>query len=230
MRGGRSINKALIALILLLLFTSCGANIPLLGIRPNLPFRVWDSWEEMKAVLGDHYLYPTYLPEYAEWSKQSTLRSWYNNSNRRLHADELFFGYVARFWSGDTSDDFIEISATDYERMNAEPLPRSLDFPAPLRNRERFNDHIVTIGGVDINFFTLYGVFFAFDGHPDPDDQHHYHTRNARVVYYTFTIDSITYFMQWSQYNVDDKYADDAQREEMLRVATSIIEQAREVE
>jgi len=31
--------------------------------------------------------------------------------------------------------------------------------------------------------------------------------------------------MSWNQYNVEDKYADDEQREEMLKVAKSIIEQ-----
>ena len=42
----------------------------------------------------------------------------------------------------------------------------------------------------------------------------------------------VTYEMQWVRYDVDveDRYDDEAQREGMLRVATSIIEQVREVE
>jgi len=228
--------KMMSVLALLFLLTSCA---PEPEIEPaesgcNLPYRVWESWEEMKEVLGDHYLYPTYLPEAAKQSRISNQRSWFNSNNRELSADELFFGYVARFWNGNTMDDFIEITATDYGKMNPmnrhRHVPRSLNFPAVLENPERFNEHTVTIGGADIEFFTLYGTLPPPEGTTDLEQWHTYHARNARIVYYTFTIDTVTYFMQWSQYNVEDKYADDEQREGMLRVARSIIEQVMEVE
>ena len=213
---------------LLLLFAACTS--PDEDTRPNLPHRVWESWEEMKEVLGDHYLYPMYLPEYTARSRQFFKISHYNHHDRNWKPDELFFGYIAVFWSGNTMDDFIEIRATDYGRRNRESGNRSLDFPATLENPARFNEHTVTIGGIDIEFFTLYGTLPPPQGTTELEQWHTYHARNTRVVYYSFTIGTVTYFMQWSQYDVEDKYADDEQREGMLRVAKSIIEQVREVE
>jgi len=230
MRGGRSINKALIAPVLLLLFTACGANIPWLGIRPNLPYRVWESWAEMQEVLGDHFLYPTYLPEVAMRSEHILKISDYNHVPRHAESTALFFGYYV-IYRGDPKDDFMFISAFDVERMNNNLSWPFSDYAAHedlLHERERFNNYIVTAGGIDISFFSVYGTFIPMG--ESSDEWNIYHPQTARIVHYTFTIDTVTYEMSWVQHDVDDKYADDAQREGMLRVATSIIEQVREVE
>ena len=209
-------------LVLLLLFAACTS--PDGGIRPNLPYRVWESWGEMKEVLGDHYLYPTYLPEATERSEHVFLGSGYNSINRELDAEELFFGYYAFYHSNDR-DDSISIRATDYGRWNDEFVPRS---PGTLESSGYFNKHTVTIGGIDIQFSSHYSTFIPPD--ISLDEWNIYHPRNARMVYYSFEIGTVTYFMHWTQFNVEDKYADDEQREGMLRVAKSIIEQVREVE
>ena len=86
--------KVLTALASLFLLTAC---TPQPG--GNLPYRVWESWEEMKEVLGDHYLFPTYLPEVTEQSEHVNKRSDFNNVPRDSNSDELFFGYGVSYWS-----------------------------------------------------------------------------------------------------------------------------------
>ncbi|MCL2355911.1 MAG: hypothetical protein FWC70_01970 [Defluviitaleaceae bacterium] len=217
----------------LLIRLSSGFSIPWLGIRPNLPYRVWWSWDEMKEGLGDHYLYPTYLPEVAERSERVSMRSDYNVGSRNRESDELFFGYSVRF-SGDWQDDVIYIGAEDGERRNsvfdnARLRPdyaerREMLLEEIFYERTWFNEHTVTVGGIDIAFNSLYEVY-----RPSPFE-HADRALNRHTIGYTFTIDTVTYWMSWVQLNVEDKYADDEQREVMLRVAVSIIEQVREIE
>ena len=59
--------KTLTVLALLILLVACTPELPRHG--GNLPYRVWESREEMREVLGDHYLFPTYLPGVAERSE-----------------------------------------------------------------------------------------------------------------------------------------------------------------
>jgi len=212
--------KTLIVPALLLLLVACTPEPELVdGGEGSLPYRVWQSWEEMKEVLGDHYLYPTYLPEVAMGSENPSLSSWYENPDRTLHSDELFCGYLAFFPINNRTNDSIAMQVTDYERQTF-VMPRLSDLPSyhdRFRHGERFNEHTVTIGGVEIEFSSFYVAF-----HPQ--------ARRGRAVLCTFTIDTVTYRMSWVQYDVEDKYADDEQREGMLRVARSIIEQVMEVE
>ena len=222
-------------LVLLLLFAACTS--PDEDTRPNLPYRVWESWEEMKEVLGDHYLYPTYLPEVTQRSEYIFKLSDYNGVPRDRMSNELFSGYMAFFSGGNRMDDSITIQATDFERINYIPVPRASDiipflvpFDGRFQDSYRFNEHIVTIGGIDIEFVSLYTVSPPPIWNPDPDEWFRYYLQNGRAVLYTFKIDNVTYRMSWVQNEVKDKYADDEQREGMLRVAKSIIEQVREVE
>ena len=254
--------KTLTALALLLLLVACTPE-ELTIYRGGPPRRHWESWEEMKEVLGDHYLYPTYLPEFTARSEHAFKHSDFNNVPRDSKSDELFFGYFVRF-SGDWQNDSMFISVADSERNNSvfdalerdEIIRRYGDLPEEellrklelrrleqrtqrdnlLHERERFNEHVVAAGGIDILFFSVYGLLRPYPLPPPPreqdflDEWYRYHPRNVRIVHGTFTIDTITYEIEWSQYNVDDKYADDEQREGMLRVAKSIIEQVAEVE
>ena len=184
-------------------------------------------------VLGDHYLYPTYLPEAAERSEHVSMGSSFNAGSRNRESDELFFGYFVRFHSGGRNDT-ISIGASDSERRNVvfDNWPRVPDYAEReqrlleemFSERIQFNEHIVTIGGVDITFNSLYEV------HRPRPPANPYHPQNRRTVYYAFTIDTVTYTMTWVQFDVEDKYADDELHEAMLRVATSIIEQVRKVE
>jgi len=225
--------KTIIALVALLI----PLGILLCSCQPakNLPYRVWESWDEMKEVLGDHYLYPTYLPEYAGRSKQATLRSYYNHIDRDLEADKLFHGYTVLYSGGSSKDDLIFIRANDGKRQNyVETYPSDLPpFVVPYDGRFQDSDHfyerIVTVGSIDIEFIIFYGEFSPDEGF-DPDEWYEHHARNGRAVLYSFQIDTVTYTMTWTQYNVDDKNAYDEQREEMLKVAKSIIEQVAEVE
>ncbi|MCL2355912.1 MAG: hypothetical protein FWC70_01975 [Defluviitaleaceae bacterium] len=229
--------KMLLVPVLLLLFVACTprpeSELPTGG--GNLPYRVWASWEEMKEVLGDHYLYPTYLPAVTALSERPSMRSWFNNVDRTLVADELFHEYLAVFPGNDRMSDEITISATDLERRRF-VIPRSPDFPPVLvpfnggfQEEHRFNEHIVTIDDINIEFVSFFAVFSP-EGTFDRDEWFRYHPRNGRAVLYTFIIDTVTYEMSWVQFNVEDSHDDSEQREGMLRVATSIIEQVREVE
>jgi len=226
--------KALLVPVLLLLLAACTPQPePLIG--GNLPYRVWASWEEMKEVLGDHYLYPTYLPEVTALSERPSMRSWFNNIDRASDADELFFGYSALFLGNDRMSDTIIISATDFERQGF-VIPRSPDSPpflVPLHGRfqeeHRFNEHSVIIGDIDIAF-TSFFAYFPPDRTVDPDEWFMHYARNGRAVLYTFIIDTVTYEMSWVQFNVEDGHDDSKQRDGMLRVAMSIIEQVREME
>ena len=215
--------KTLTILASLLLFTACTPSPTPLGT--NLPYRVWEGWEEMKEVLGDHYLYPTYLPEVVERNENPFLHSWYNSSDRKLDADELFYGYSTSFWSLGRTSYSITIQGRDFERQRF-TIPTSAPVPRDGRFQEndRFNEHTVTIGGVDIEFVSFYAEFPP-EGTSDPDEWLRYQLLNGRAILYSFKIGTVTYEMSWIQYNVEDKYADDEQREAMLRVARSIIEQ-----
>jgi len=213
--------KTIIALVALLI----PLGILLCSCQPakNLPYRVWESWDEMKEVLGDHYLYPTYLPEYTRQSKQTSKQSEYNDVPRDSAADELYYRYLVYYTSGNTMDDFMGISATDHNRKNVAPPP-NLGSPRERHDYEQFHEHTVTVDDVDIEFYSSYETLPLQEGF-DPDEWFEHHARNARTVSYSFQINTVTYTMSWVQYNVEDKYADDEQREEMLKVAKSIIEQ-----
>ena len=183
--------------------------------------RNWRNWEEMKHALGNHYLFPTYLPEVTERSLHVSKRPGINSGSRNRSNDELFFGYSV-FYHGGRNDDAIVISAIDIERMDDDlPLSDYAMYESSLYERVRFNEHTVTLGGIDIEFFSVYGTFIPPD--VNPDEWNTYHPRTGRIVHYTFTIDTVIYVMSWIQYDVEDKYADDEQREGMLRVAKSII-------
>jgi len=201
----------------------------------NLPYRVWQSWDEMKEVLGDHYLYPTYLPEFAQQSEHQSMRSWFNNIDRELGADELFFGYAISYRGG-SKDDSLAINATDFGRRSSayDDLMQALaDANAPYiepQIYERFNEYTVTVGGIEISFFSIYTTIPPPEWTTNPDEWHTYHPRNSRRVHFVFAIDAVTYEAVWIQYNVEDKYADNEQRDGLLRVAKSIIEQVREIE
>ena len=217
----------------LLLLTSC--TPPDLTLGGNLPYRVWQSWEEMKEVLGDHYLYPTYMPEVTQRSEHVFRDSYYNLVPRDSSSDELFFGWSV-YYHSDWRDDSISIFATDDGRKNV-IWPSNNPFPVRIhsfiRESDRFNEHTVTIGGIDIEFTSFFATVPPPEWwHHTPDEWYKNHARTARAVIYVFEIDTVTYEMQWVQYDVDveDRYDDEAQREGMLRVATSIIEQVREVE
>ena len=110
-------------------------------------------------------------------------------------------------------------------------FPQLAPFVVPFHGRfqdsDLFNEHTVTIGGIDIEFVSFYSVFSPDGEHPNPDEWYRYNARNGKAVLYTFKIGTVTYEMSWVRHNVEDKYADDEQREGMLRVAKSIIEQAR---
>jgi len=215
--------KVLIVPALLLMLVAC--TPPLTQLGGQLPYRVWESWEEMKEVLGGHYLYPTYLPEFAVQSENPFLVSWYNDMGRELDADELFHGYSAEFRCV-RQNASIFISATDFEKVNnnlIRPPFSDSAYETALPERERFNEHIATLNGIDISFFSVYGTF-TFSAR-SPEEQSTYYHQNARIVHCAFKIDTVDYRISWVQYDVDDKYADDAQREGLLRVATSIIEQ-----
>jgi len=224
--------KALLVPMFLLLFVACTPQPePELPTGGNLPYRAWASWEEMKEVLGDHYLYPTYLPDIAGLKERPVRTSWYRDIDTTLDADELFYGYSVMYW-GDRKDDRIYISATDGERRGVRypPWPgRYAPFEDLLHEGERFNENTVTVGGIAVSFFSAYGALPPPDWTTDPD-WHAYRPHNARIVNYTFTIGAVTYEMSWVQFNVEDGHDDSEQQAEMLRVATSIIKQVREVE
>ena len=226
--------KALIVPVLLFLLAACTPPEPEDDRLGGIPlYRVWASWEEMKEVLGDHYLYPTYLPEATERSENPLLQSRHTRGGRERDADELFFGYFALFPGADRMGDEITIQAVDFERRNTvAPLSPILllyvPFDARFQVEDRFNEHTVTIGGVDIEFVSFYADFSPDEHHPNPDEWFRCNPRNGRAVLYIFTIDTVTYRMSWIQNNVEGKYADDEQREGMLRVARSIIEQVKE--
>ena len=220
--------KMMSVLALLLLLTSCA---PEPEIEPAeggsvISHRVWESWAEMKEVLGDHYLYPTYLPEVADHSERPILRSWFIGGDREGDADELFFGYSASFRS-EEGDNSILIRVIDIERRRGPWAHLGILYDM-FKDSPRFNEHIVTKNGVDITFAS----YFAIPPPPDwwystSDEWYKYHARNGRAILYSFKIGTVTYEMSWVQFNVEDKYADDEQREGMLRVARSIIEQVK---
>ena len=224
---------------LLFLFAACTQDEPEWG--GELPYRVWQSREEMKGALGDHYLYPTHLPETTLRSDDVFKSSWYNPIPRDSKSGELFFGYSVYYYS-DWPNDRIFIRATDYGRMiqhysryntasDIPPLTPTI-VPGDIRfqSNDRFNEHTVTIGGIDIKFTSFYALSPLPEGQIDPDEWFRYRARNGRAVLYEFKIDTVIYRMSWTQNNVEDKYADDEQREGMIRVAKSIIEQVREIE
>jgi len=208
-------------------------QIPGGGVRKL--YRVWQSWDEMKEVLGDHYLYPTYLPEFTQWSEQPFMRSWFNSTDRELGADELFYGYDVSYWGG-RKDDIFGISATDYGRRRSifDDIMQSLEDFNSLHGEpllyERFNSHAVIIGGIEIIFFSMYRTLTPPQGTTDLDAWYTYQPRNYRRVHFAFTIDAVTYEASWTQHNIEDRYADDESREGLLRIAKSIIEQVREIE
>jgi len=218
--------------MLLILLAACTQQPPPEVLRgPNLPYRVWASWEEMKEVLGDHYLYPAYLPEAIKRDEHVFKFSDYNFVPRDSDSDTLFFGYGVHYHSN-RQNDSIFISATD-ENRNAHQ-PSNVMFPVPFHGRfqesDRFDEHAVTIGDIDVEFASFYAVFPPPDGESNPDVWFRHHARNGRAILYTFEIDAVTYKMSWVQFNVEDKHDDNELREAMLRVARSIIEQVREVE
>jgi len=224
--------KTLLVLAVLLLFTGCGGR--LFG-EPSVPFRVWESWEEMLEVLGECYLFPTYLPEFTSRSANVSKMSWYNPAPRDGISDMWHFEYFVHYL-GDSSDDRLFISATDLKRRDGilDDILRSLqslgDFIIDEPLIERFNEHTISIGGVDIAFYSVYNTLLPPQWITDYDEWRAHHPQNMRRVYSTFTIDAVTYGVIWTQFNIEYKYADDEQREGLLRVATSIIEQAREIE
>ena len=207
--------KAIIALALILctLFTACApAN--------SVPYKVWADWDEMKEALGDRYLYPTYLPECTETSEDIFLASDYNyyptnpdgtwSHPLSLNDPDLYFGYGVSYNSNNAEINF-SFYVCDYEKRRVASTATS---PFGL---EIFHEITELVNGTEVNFVTKYvDASFSITSIPEP---------NRRVVCADFSNNGITYSMSISQYGVDDKYADDVPKEELLKVAKSIIEQ-----
>jgi len=183
--------KALLAVAILLLFTGCG-NQWLLP-EPNLPYRVWHSWEDMKEVLGDYLLFPTYLPEVTEQSRYVFKTSDFSRRPRRpWRFGEVYIQYEVHIQYFDTylenrMSDSMYIAAFNVNRTNIDTsILLSSEFHERfLHDSRKFNEHTITIGGIDIAFFSVYGTFGRY-------------LRNARIVHYTFKIDNVLYVMSWT--------------------------------
>jgi len=210
-------------IILSLLLCSCA---------PGLPYRVWESWDEMKETLGDHYLYPTYLPEFTK-TRSVILVSNYNYYPLipwaiGVSGDKQYFGYWSDYWGEYISDglstDTFRFNACDYERVRERTDETSMSFSAePFVHRydyEVFNEITETLDGIDIMFVTKY---------VNPMEHRDIATdipmSNRRSVFIDFKLDGISYSAVITQYDIEEKYADDEPREELLKVAKSIIEQ-----
>ena len=214
--------KKIIAVLMILfctLFTACApAN--------SLPYKVWADWDEMKEALGDHYLYPTYLPECTEVSEYLYLQSDYNYNPlnpkgdgtydpQTYPEDDPYYGYWASFSSNVGSVNFV---ACDYGKMKSgthEPVSKSFMYDG----YETFHEITESINGIEVNFVTKY-VEAGFTPTNIP-------TSSGRIVFAEFEYNGIAYSARLTQYDVgvDDKYADGEVKEELLTVATSIIEQ-----
>jgi len=230
--------RILLALTALLLLTGCGSRWPFSG--GNLPYRVWESWEEMQEVLGDYLLFPTYLPEVTQYSENVFKSSEFYRRPRGWGRGEVYIEYFVLYLS-DRPHDTVSISA--YGAGTAMRISDTLERGHPLdsppsyvssriwfQESDRFDEHIVLIGGIDVRFELFFATSLPAADYHNLENWHKFNARNGRAIRFSFTIDAITYRMSWTQYNVEDKYAYREQYESATRVATSIIEQVREIE
>lgn len=193
----------------------------------SMPYRVWKDWDEMKEVLGDDYLYPTYLPECTK-GKVVFLASMYNyyptnpdGTDRRLDPDDpdLYYSYNAAYHSSDYSNDRFYFTAIDYNRYREGWSSTTSDNDY----YEVFHVIIETLNGIDVEFRTRYREYINENSADSI-------IPNTMIVSAIFTYNDITYGTNITQFDVEDKYADSEQREELIKVAKSIIEQNMEDE
>lgn len=68
-------------IMVMLLLTSCGST----------PYKTWEEFEQMKKDVGDHFLYPTYIPD----GLSLTSESWYNSTLFKERAKNPYYGYTS---------------------------------------------------------------------------------------------------------------------------------------
>jgi len=209
-------------IILSLLLCSCASG---------LPYRVWESWDEMKETLGDHYLYPTYLPEFID--EQSVhLESWYNfypinpdgsyiPYNPTQDNEAMFYGYWAMCWVDSTDPYSLRFNACDYEIKRDKTSISFINSPNIVGNYDEIlYETTELISNIAVEIVTKYaGSRESSVGYIVP---------NKRTVFIDFEFNSIVYSAIITQRDVTNKYADDEHRDELLKIAKSIIKQGDE--
>lgn len=169
------------------------------GCEPNLPYKVWDDFEQMKIDIGDHFLYPTYIPKEID---NIICQSWYNSTLFKERAKEPYYGYYCYAYTNSGYPIF-SLSANDPS------LDRTIEEGSTTTyKREVIESWTEKIMGIEVSITTVYSG-----------------GRTTRIV---FEFDGISYGTGYESDNGSDKYTDPVQLEELLKVVTSIIEQTKE--